>query len=214
VPDLAPHSAASTGAAAGARTVTITSAAELGATGNFFAANDTVVIAPGEPTPTPAAQQLLNISTRLNVQTGDNVLIGGIIITGTEPKKVIMRAIRPSLGAQGVSGALADPALELIDANGSTVRANDNWKGSQQFEIEALGIQPAHDAESALIATLPSGNYTAVVHGSGDTTGVGLVEVYTCPDRRRLAAPAASQKKGDRLVQRFSPVIGKGSLRD
>ena len=131
-----------------------------------------------------AASQLANISSRGFVETGDNAVIGGFIaggLDGRRPAKVVIRALGPSLGDQGVSGALADPTLELIDANGSTVRANDDWKGDQLIELEALGLQPTHDAESALIATLPSGNYTAVVRGSSDATGVGLVEVYNVP---------------------------------
>ena len=131
-----------------------------------------------------ATSQLANISSRGFVETGDNALIGGFIaggLDGGRPAKVVIRALGPSLTDQGVSGALADPTLELIDANGSTVRANDDWQTGQQSELEAIGIQPAHDAESALIATLPPGNYTAVVRGKNDTTGVGLVEVYNVP---------------------------------
>lgn len=89
-----------------------------------------------------------------------------------------MRALGPSLGEQGVSGALADPTLELVDSNGTTVRANDDWKSDQQAELEATGIQPTKDAEAAFVATLPAGNYTAIVRGAKETTGIGLVEVY------------------------------------
>ena len=121
---------------------------------------------------------LLNISTRLRVQTGENVLIGGFIITGSEAKKVIIRAIGPSLGAQGVGDALADPTLELVDGAGVSVGFNDNWKDTQQAEIEASTIPPGRDEESAIVATLAPGNYTAVVRGNGDSTGIGLVEVY------------------------------------
>jgi hypothetical protein len=131
-----------------------------------------------------ATSQLANISSRGFVETGDNALIGGFIAGGFEggrPAKVVIRALGPSLGDAGVNGALADPTLELIDANGFTVRANDDWRASQQIELEALGLQPTRDEESALIATLPPGNYTAVVRGNGDTTGVGLVEIYNVP---------------------------------
>ncbi|MDQ6625159.1 MAG: hypothetical protein M3Y69_03315, partial [Verrucomicrobiota bacterium] len=128
-----------------------------------------------------AKAKLANISSRGFVDTGDNALIGGFIAGGSgggTNTKVVIRAIGPSLADAGVAGSLADPTLELKDANGSTVRGNDNWKDSQQAELEAIGIQPKKDAESALIATLPAGNYTAIVRGKGDTTGVGLVEVY------------------------------------
>ena len=127
---------------------------------------------------------LLNISTRLNVQTGDNVLIGGFIITGTDPKKVIIRGIGPSLVNVGVQGFLADPILELHDAS-TILETNDNWKtrsdgSSQQAEIEATTIPPTNDLESAIVRTLPANNatYTAVVRGKDNTTGIGVVEAY------------------------------------
>ena len=132
----------------------------------------------------PAADSALaNIATRGLVETGENVMIGGLIVggSGTANAKVVVRAIGPSLANAGVSGALADPTLELVDANGATIRANDDWMTDQSIELQALGIQPTHDAESALIATLASGNYTAVVRGNGATTGVALVEVYNVP---------------------------------
>jgi hypothetical protein len=125
--------------------------------------------------------QLLNISTRLRVQTGDNALIGGFILTGTDPKRVIVRAIGPSLGASGVQGALADTTLELRDGSGQLLAQNDNWRtGGQEAEIIATTIPPANDLESAIVATLPANNagYTAIVRGTNDTTGIGLVEIY------------------------------------
>ena len=121
--------------------------------------------------------KLLNISTRMQVLTDDNVLIGGFIVTGISPKKVIVRAIGPSLTAFGVPGALMDPTLELNAPDGS-VTSNDNWKESQQAEIEATGLQPTNDAESAILQTLEPGAYTAIVRGVNGTTGVGLVEAY------------------------------------
>jgi len=127
--------------------------------------------------------QLLNISTRMRVLTGDNVLIGGFIITGTEPKKVIVRGIGPSLGALGLSGVLADPTLELHQPDG-TVITNDNWKinaqtgQSQEADIRATTIAPTNDLESAIIATLPPGNYTAILAGKNQSPGIGVVEVY------------------------------------
>jgi len=136
------------------------------------------------PTPTAAPGQLLNISTRLRVQTGENVLIGGFIITGTAPKRVIVRGIGPSL-AQFFSDFLADPTLELHGPGGFVTIANDNWKtrpdgGSQQAEIEATGVAPTNDLESALVQTLPANNagYTAIVRGKNNTIGIGLVEAY------------------------------------
>ena len=120
-----------------------------------------------------------NISSRGFVEAGENVMIGGFIVRGGGGgTRVVIRALGPSLSDRGVEGALADPTLQLVDANGSEIRANDNWKESQQGELEALQIAPANDLESALIATLGGGNYTAIVRGKNDTTGVGLVEVY------------------------------------
>jgi hypothetical protein len=121
-----------------------------------------------------APEQLANISTRGQVQTGDNVMIGGFIVGGGEPAKVLIRAIGPSLP---VKGKLQDTILELHDSNGST-RTNDDWRATQEAEIIATTIPPADNRESAMIATLPAGNYTAVVRGKNDTTGVGLVEAY------------------------------------
>lgn len=128
----------------------------------------------------PAPAQLLNLSTRARVQTGENVLIGGFIITGGEPKKVLLRGIGPSLTGAGVAGALQDPVLELHNTNavGSTIATNDNWKDTQQSEIAATGVAPSADAESAIVQTLAPGAYTAVLRGKGGTSGVGLVELY------------------------------------
>ncbi len=124
-----------------------------------------------------ADSKLANISSRGRVQTGENVMIGGFILgKSSGSAKVIVRAIGPSLN--GVSGALADPTVELRDANGELVRSNDNWKETQQAEIQASGIPPPNDKESAIVATLSPGAYTAIVAGKGNTTGVGLVEVY------------------------------------
>lgn len=119
--------------------------------------------------------QLLNISTRLRVQTGENVLIGGFIITGTDPKKVIIRGIGPSL-AQFFNGALADPTLELYQGN-TLIDGNDNWI-DRRAEIEATGIPPTNDLEAAIVRTLAPGAYTAIVRGKNNSTGIGLVEAY------------------------------------
>ncbi len=119
--------------------------------------------------------------------TGDNVLIGGFILQGTEPKKVLLRALGPSLESFGVTGSLADPTLELHDGAGALIGQNDNWQttqsgtaiGAQQVaEIQATGIPPTNSAESAIVATLEPGAYTAIVAGANSTTGVSLVEVY------------------------------------
>ena len=118
----------------------------------------------------------MNISTRLKVQTGENVSIVGFIITGNAPKKVMVRGIGPSL--TGISPVLADPTLELHGPNGSLITSNDNWKDSQQTEIERSQLPPTNDLESAIIASLAPAGYTAIVAGRNGTTGIGLVEMY------------------------------------
>jgi hypothetical protein len=118
-----------------------------------------------------------NISTRAEVLTGSNVLIGGFIVSGTGTKPVLVRGLGPTLTQYGVSGVLADPTLNLHDAT-HTIATNDNWKDAQQAPIEATGLAPPNDAESAIVLTLPPGNYTAILAGKNNTTGVGLVEVY------------------------------------
>jgi putative Ig domain-containing protein/matrixin len=119
-----------------------------------------------------------NISTRGKVGLGDNVMIGGFIIGGEDPTKVVIRAIGPSLGAQGVALPLADPVLEIHDSTGKLISTNDNWRATQQNDIIATGIAPTNDSESAILLTLDPGSYTAIVRGQNSTTGVALVEVY------------------------------------
>ena len=112
-----------------------------------------------------------------SVQTGDDVLIGGFIVVGTEPQNVIVRAIGPSLP---VAGNLADPTLELYDGNGELMNSNDDWRDTQEADVIATGIPPTNDRESAIVATLPSNGsaYTAIVRGFNGNTGMALVEVY------------------------------------
>lgn len=120
-----------------------------------------------------------NLSTRGRVGTGDDVLIGGIIVNGTSVKRVVVRAIGPSLTGRGVSGALSDPTLTLFDSQGHPIATNDDWQsGGQAGELRASGLAPTDSKESALVASLPPGAYTAVVSGSGGATGVALVEAY------------------------------------
>lgn len=119
--------------------------------------------------------KLANISARSLVQTGDDVLIGGFIVAGPDSEKIIFRALGPSLP---LPGKLIDPTLELHDSNGAIVASNDNWKDTQQTEIEAAGIPPTNNAESAIVSTLPPGPYTAIVRGKNDTAGIAVVEGY------------------------------------
>jgi hypothetical protein len=114
----------------------------------------------------------------MRVQTGDNVGIGGFIITGTAPKRVLIRAIGPSLTGFGVPNVLADPVLELHGPGAFATMTNHDWKHTQAVEIQATGIPPTNDLESAVTATLAPGAYTAIVTGEGNTSGVALIEVY------------------------------------
>ena len=114
----------------------------------------------------------------MRVQTGDNVGIGGFIITGSAPKHVIIRAIGPSLTRYDIVDVLADPVLELHGPGAFVTITNDNWRDTQEDEIQATGIPPTNDLESAIVATLAPGAYTAIVRGNGNTSGVALVEVY------------------------------------
>ncbi|MFN2624240.1 MAG: hypothetical protein ABR611_15495, partial [Chthoniobacterales bacterium] len=122
--------------------------------------------------------ELLNLSTRLNAGLTDKVGIGGFIITGAGPKKVLLRAIGPSLAAFGVTGVLDDPTLELHASDGSTIAFNDDWETAQGDEIRATTLAPTNPLEAAIVRTLPPGTYTAVVSGKSADGGVGLVELY------------------------------------
>ena len=131
----------------------------------------------------PGLHQLLNISTRGFVGTGSHVLIAGFIVRGTPDADlgqttVLVRAIGPSIDPSMIPDTLTDPVLELHDSTGTLVATNDNWKDTQKAKITATGLAPTNDRESAIEATLPDGNYTAIVNGKNDTSGVALVEVY------------------------------------
>ena len=125
------------------------------------------------------------------------MLIGGFILAGGDaPKRLIIRAIGPSLEDAGISDALANPILELHDSAGVLLTLNDNWKTSQQAEIEATGLAPSSDLESAIVATLPQGLYTALMYGKDNGTGVGLVEVYDLDDPNSVAYLANISTRG------------------
>jgi hypothetical protein len=147
------------------------------------------------PTPSPSASpvslpsRLVNISTRMQVGLADNVLIGGFIIEGTTLKKVILRAIGPSLANSGITGFLEDPTLELHDASGALLESNDNWQeSSDSGEIIDSGLPPTDPRESAIVARLAPGSYTFILSGANNTTGVGLVESYTLDTNGSRAA--------------------------
>jgi hypothetical protein len=124
--------------------------------------------------------KLSNISTRGLVDTGDKVMIGGFIVKGPDSEKVVIRAIGPSLADPPVSltNVLQNPTVSLFNDQGGIIQSNDDWQSDQRDEIIATGLQPSKTAESALVRTLTPGNYTAIVSGVNNTTGIGLVEVY------------------------------------
>jgi N-acetylneuraminic acid mutarotase len=151
----------------------------------------------GKPLPT-----LLNISTRLRVLTGDKVLIGGFIITGTDPKTVVVRGIGPSLP---LSGALPDPVIEVHGPSGELLGSNDNWNDAlTRQEIIDSGLAPTNDLESALWGTINPGTYTVVVRGRNDATGIGLFEVYdlsqAVPARLANISTRAFANTGDGIM--------------
>ena len=171
----------------------------------------------GTPTPTPSpAAQLVNISTRMRVQTGDRVGIGGFIVTGSVPKRVIVRAIGPSLTRFGID-VLADPVLELHGPGAFVTIINDNWRDTQEAEIQATGLPPTNDLESAIVATLVPGQYTAIVRGKNNTSGIALVEVYdlnqTAASKLANISTRAFVGTGDDIVI-AGFILGNGSGAD
>jgi hypothetical protein len=193
-------------------------------------ASETVVVNPAPtptpipsttptPTPTPVGTPplttLANISTRLRVETGDNALIGGFIVTGTQPKKVMIRAIGPSLP---FADKLADPILELHDSSGALLDSNDNWQDSpnKQAIIDST-IAPSDPLESAIIATLPANGsgYTAIVRGVNNGTGIGVVEAYdldTSVDSKLAnISTRGLVQTGDNVLIAGTIVVGQGS---
>jgi hypothetical protein len=185
-----------------------------------------------EPTPTPSvsptstatatattpASQPVNLSTRLHVLTGDQVGIGGFIITGSAVKHVIVRAIGPDLRRFGIPNPLEDPVLELHGPAGFTTVINNNWRDTQETQIKATGLAPTNDFESAIDASLAPGSYTGIIRGNNEGTGIGLIEVY---DLDTAAASKLSNLStrgfvggtpGDAIIAGF--ILGNQSLPD
>ena len=121
-------------------------------------------------------------SARGSILTGEGVLIGGIILeAGDRRTKIIARGLGPSLAAAGVPYTLSDPTLQLFDGNGTVITSNDDWKETQQQQLEAVGVAPSNDRESAMITPLVPGRYTAILSGKNQGMGVGLIELYSLP---------------------------------
>ena len=122
--------------------------------------------------------KLINISTRGQVLTQDDVMICGLVVGGAINHSYLIRALGPSLAHFGVTGVLANPTLQLTTQQGQTIAINDNWRAPQETEIQATGLAPTDDKESAILHTLGPGTYTAIVRGKSMGTGVALVETY------------------------------------
>jgi hypothetical protein len=125
---------------------------------------------------------LANVSTRGFVGTGDNVMIGGVIIASGDSPIMVFRAMGPSLTSMGILEPLMDPTISLRDVNGAELAFNDDWKQPRIQAVRATNLAPTDDRESVIVhAFLPPGNYTAIVRGKNDTTGVAVVEAYRIP---------------------------------
>ena len=168
------------------------------------------------PTPSPATHAV-NLSTRMLVQTGNNVGVGGFIITGNDPKQLVLRAIGPSLSRYGIVDALADPVLELHGTGAFATITNDNWRDTQEAELQATGIPPTNDFESAILVTLNPGAYTAVVRGKNNTSGLALIELYdlgqSASSRLANLSTRAFVSTGDDIVI-AGFVLGQGAGND
>jgi Matrixin len=134
--------------------------------------------------PTNTAAKLTNVSTRGQIQTGANVMIGGFIVNGTLPKRLGIRAIGPSLSTFGVQGTISDPTLSIFDATNTRIYFNDNWADSEPISVSTSSnpaLQPSNAKESTIIISLPPGAYTAIVQGAGGVIGNGRVDVFETP---------------------------------
>jgi hypothetical protein len=169
------------------------------------------------PTATPSSQTV-NLSTRLHVLTGDQVGIGGFIITGSGAKHVIVRAIGPDLRRFGIPNPLEDPVLELHGTGGFATITNNNWRDTQEAQIKATGLAPTNDLESAIDVTLDPGNYSGVIRGNDGGTGIGLIEVYDLDTAAASKLGNISTRgfvggtPGDSIIAGF--ILGNGNVPD
>ena len=169
------------------------------------------------PTATPSSQAV-NLSTRLHVLTGDQVGIGGFIITGSGAKHVIVRAIGPDLRRFGIPNPLEDPVLELHGPGAFTTINNNNWRDTQETQIKATGLAPTNDLESAIDITLAPGSYTGIIRGNGGGTGIGLIEVYDLDTAAASKLGNISTRgfvgstPGDSIIAGF--ILGNGNVPD
>ena len=164
---------------------------------------------PDAPSPFGNAQ-IIQLSTRGHVGTGDQVMIGGFIVQGAE-KKVLLRAIGPSLGALGVTGTLTNPSIELHDSSGAVIASNNDWRATQEQEITDTGLAPTSNLESAILVDLAPGSYTAIVSGAAGGSGIALVEVYDLePDNGWLGNISTRARVGTGAEALIGGFIVKG----
>jgi len=153
----------------------------------------------------------VNIAGRVFTQSGDKVGIAGFIISGSGTKRIMARAIGPSLN---VNGKLQDPYLEIHDSNGSAPLTNDNWRSTQEAEIQQTGLAPTDDRESAIVKRLPAGNYTAIIRGANNSPGIGAVELSDLstsdPGELGNLSVRASAETGDNVL--FDGLILQGGI--
>jgi len=167
---------------------------------------------PSHPSPQPSTPTLIDISARGSVQTGENVLIAGFIVTGSDPKQVIIRALGPTLTRFGVSDVLQDPMLELHNTT-SMMTSNDDWQSAANANQIPLNYRPPDSRESAVMTTLQPGAYTAVLSGKNGTTGNGLLEVYSSLPGVTNVSTRGFVGTGDHvLIGGFISSGGNGSL--
>ncbi|HZE56783.1 MAG TPA: Ig-like domain-containing protein [Chthoniobacterales bacterium] len=192
-------------------TATATATATPTATATATATPTATATASATPTATPTATpvQALNIATRLRVDTGENAMIAGFIITGNSDKAIVLRGRGPSLAPFGIPDFLADPVLELHGPTGSLITLNDNWKDTQRSQIEGTIFQPTDDHESVILASLTPTAYTAILAGKGNTAGVGIVEVF---DNNQAANSQLAQISTRGLVQGGNSVMIAGFI--
>src|SRR5437764_1042122 len=164
-----------------------------------------------QPTLTPTAT-LVNISTRGSVETGDNMLISGFIVSGSDSQQVIIRGLGPTLTSFGVPDALQDPVLELHNTT-SMMTSNDDWQSAANANQIPINYRPANSHESAIMTTLQPGAYTTVMHGKNSTTGIGLLEVYSTLSGLTNVSTRGFVGTGDHvLIGGFISSGGNGSL--
>ncbi|MFZ1220784.1 MAG: hypothetical protein WAO00_15935, partial [Chthoniobacterales bacterium] len=164
-----------------------------------------------------STSQVIQLSTRMPVGVGDQVGIGGFIVTGTSPKSVIVRGVGPTLAQSGIPGALADPVLELHGPSGFATITNDNWRDTQEQQIQGAGLAPTSTLEPAIWAVLSPGAYTVILRGNNNTTGTALVEVYDlnpAPDSKlaNLSTRAFCDVNADIIIAGL--MIGNGGASD